>query len=111
MERIDKDQLKEDYEISKLRLEAQIALLRLAVGGDMAEGQHRELIKIAPDCLQTKTIPRKTVPDDSSSNSATDKFQPKERATEFPMKGKVTASATAHADAVAKSGDYEVDKE
>ena len=61
--------------------------------------------------LQTKTISRRTVPDDGSSNRATYKSQPKERATESSMEGKVTASATAHIDAVPESGGYEADDE
>ena len=47
--RIDEEQLKDDYEISKLRLEAQIAELRLAVGAEMSEGHHRESVKVAAE--------------------------------------------------------------
>ena len=61
--------------------------------------------------LQNKTISRRTVPDDGSSNRATYKSQPKERVTESSREGKVTASATAHIDAVPESGGYEADDE
>ena len=49
VEAVNKEQLKDDYEISKLRLEAQIAELRLAVGEEMTEGQHRESVKKAAE--------------------------------------------------------------
>ena len=47
MAKVDKEKLLEDYDISKLRMEAQIAELRLGIGGDITEGLYKEHGKTA----------------------------------------------------------------
>ena len=47
MAKVDKEKLLEDYNISKLRMEAQIAELRLGIGGDITEGLYKEHGKTA----------------------------------------------------------------
>ena len=49
VEKVDKEKLKEDYALAKMRLEARIAELKVTVSGIMDGNQHREHLKTASE--------------------------------------------------------------